>query len=53
MSVFFSGFTGEQIVAMDKQIMWTMKRFSDSFPHVPRKTSFILYIYNASKKVPF
>ena len=42
---FFSGFMGVWIVARDKQIAWTAKRFSgdlfvpryDSYPHEPRK----------------
>ena len=52
MSVFFSGFIGEWIVALDKQIAWTAKRFSgdlfvpryDSFPMNPEKRhSFFIF----------
>ena len=53
MSVFFSGFMGEWIVARDKQIAWTAKRFScdlfvpryDSFPMNPEKKrhSFLIF----------
>ena len=53
MSVFFSGFMGVWIVARDKQIAWTAKRFSsdlfvpryDSYPHEPRKKrhSFLIF----------
>ena len=52
---------GEWIVARDKQIAWTAKRFSvdlfvpryDSFPMNPEKKTLIPYIYNASNKEPF
>ena len=52
---------GEWIVARDKQIAWTAKRFScdlfvpryDSFPMNPEKNALIPYIYNASNKYPF
>ena len=61
MSVFFFWVHGEWIVARDKQIMWTAKRFScdlfvpryDSFPINPEKKTLIPYIYNASNKDPF
>ena len=49
---------GVWIVARDKQIAWTAKRFScdlfvpryDSFPMNPDKKTLIPYIYNASNK---
>ena len=52
---------GEWIVARDKQIAWTTKRFSadlfvpryDSFPMNPEKKTLIPYIYNASNQGPF
>ena len=52
---------GEWIVARDKQIAWTAKRFSadvfvpryDSFPMNPEKKTLIPYIYNASNEGPF
>ena len=52
---------GEWIVARDKQIAWTAKRFSgdlfvpryDSFPMNPEKKTLIPYIYNASNKDTF
>ena len=52
---------GEWIVARDKQIAWTAKRFSadlfvpryDSFPMNPEKKTLIPYIYNASNQGPF
>ena len=61
MSVFFFWVHGEWIVARDKQIAWTAKRFSadlfvpryDSSPHEPRKKTLIPYIYNASNQGPF
>ena len=51
---------GEWIVARDKQIAWTAKRFSgdlfvpryDSFPMNTEKKTLIPYIYNASNKDP-
>ena len=51
----------ELIVARDKQIAWTAKRFSgdlfvplyDSFPMNPEKKTPIPYIYNASNKDTF
>ena len=50
-----------RIVARDKQIAWTAKRFSaelfvpryDSFPMNPEKKTLIPYIYNASNQGPF
>ena len=52
---------GEWIVARDKQIAWTAKRFSvdlfvpryDSFPMNSEKKTLIPYIYNASNKDSF
>ena len=52
---------GEWIVARDKQIAWTARRFSadlfvpryDSFPMNPEKKTLIPYIYNASNQGPF
>ena len=52
---------GEWIVARDKQIAWTAKRFSadlfvpryDSFPMNTEKKTLIPYIYNASNQGPF
>ena len=51
---------GEWIVAQDKQIAWTAKRFSidlfvpryDSFPMNPEKKTLIPYMYNVSNKDP-
>ena len=52
---------GEWIVARDKQIAWTAKRFStdlfvpryDSFPMNTEKKTLVPYIYNASNQGPF
>ena len=54
--VYFFWVHGEWIVARDKQIAWTAKRFSDdlffprydSFPMNPEKKTLISYIHNAS-----
>ena len=52
---------GVWIVARDKQIAWTAKRFSgdlfvphyDSYPMNPEEKTLIPYIYNVSNKDPF